>query len=101
MGNKEHQKRIIIVSTAWNQDFVRPTVDGCIAHLKEKAWGNVLEMKVPGHMELLAGARAALKKHSPAAIVVIGVVIAGETDTATIQANAVMSSLTDLSGAQD
>merc|ERR550537_1407328 len=58
-------------------------------------------MRVPGAADLVAGSRAMLRKTKPDAIIVLGVLIRGESDSYQPTCSALVQGLTQLNAMQD
>ncbi|REK11770.1 MAG: 6,7-dimethyl-8-ribityllumazine synthase [Actinobacteria bacterium] len=71
--------KIGIVVARWNQSITGRLLDGALQRLDELGAEDVTVLRVPGALEIPVGARA-LAERGHDAIVVIGVVIKGETD---------------------
>lgn len=92
--------KIGIVYTAWNSYFVTELLREAEARLVEVGAKQV-KMKVPGASELVSGARAMLRKSKPDAVIVLGVVIRGASDSYDFTCAALMEGLTQLNATQD
>jgi len=73
--------RISIVVAEWNDQVTTPLFQGCLNTLIENGVKkeNIFIYHVPGSWELISGARKALDKHNPDAVICIGCVIKGDT----------------------
>lgn len=71
--------KIGIVVARWNQSITGRLLDGALQRLDELGAEGVTVLRVPGALEIPVGALALAEKGHDA-IVVIGVVIKGETD---------------------
>lgn len=92
--------KVGIVYTSWNEYFVNELLREAQSTLKDRV-AKVTKMKVPGASELVSGARAMLKKNKPDAVIVLGVLIRGASDTYEPTCNAVVNGLTSLNASQD
>lgn len=76
----QSQIKVAVVSATWNDEYVSDVAEACLAELKANQ-ALVESIKVPGAMDLIAGARTAAKRCGDlGAIIAIGVLIQGETD---------------------
>lgn len=97
---------VVLLSTCWNDAFVDPIVAYCRDTLAEIAPEvSVLCVQVPGHCDLVQGARKAIslrKERNVRAVICLGVVLTDEAETATasMQAKAVIEELVRLSATQ-
>lgn len=62
---------------------------------------HIKHIEVPGHMELITGAKIALKKYKPCAVLCIGVLIKGESDLYEAHCAALSNGLSHLAATQD
>lgn len=97
---------IVIIGTAWNTDYVKPMASNAIKYLTEscglsESLGGIKQMTVPGHMELITGARIALQKYQPSVVICLGVMIKGESDLYEAHCAAVSNGLSHLAATQD
>eukprot|EP00746_Dinoflagellata_sp_MGD_P002885 gnl/MRDRNA2_/MRDRNA2_105641_c0_seq1.p1 gnl/MRDRNA2_/MRDRNA2_105641_c0~~gnl/MRDRNA2_/MRDRNA2_105641_c0_seq1.p1 ORF type:complete len:618 (+),score=103.14 gnl/MRDRNA2_/MRDRNA2_105641_c0_seq1:90-1856(+) len=92
--------KIGIVYTSWNSYFVNELLREAENALNEVGAKQV-KMKVPGASELVSGARAMLRKSKPDAVIVLGVVIRGASDSYDFTCGALMEGLTQLNANQD
>lgn len=79
--NPNQRGTFYIVSADWNPDVTHPLRDGAISVLRKAgvSESNIRTMSVPGTVELVNAAGVIMKNASPAAIIVIGCVIRGDT----------------------
>lgn len=70
-----------IVTADWNPDVTYPLRDGAVKVLRQAGVTekNIRTMSVPGTVELVNAAGVIMENASPAAIIVIGCVIRGDT----------------------
>jgi len=68
-----------IVAARWNQSITDRLLESAVARLEELGADDVTVLHVPGALEIPVGARA-LVEHGCHVVVVIGVIIKGETD---------------------
>ena len=73
-------KRVSIVAARWHNDFLEPVLNACINQLEEKE-ANVRVVRVAGAFDLIAGARAVGQGNKTDAVICIGVLIKGESDS--------------------
>ncbi len=73
-------KKYVIVSTEWNDDYVSKLTNDCINTLREKWIKNIKEIKVPWCLELTYWSIIAFKKYKADIVIVIWVVIKWDTD---------------------
>jgi len=86
---------VSLIYTSWNREYVQRIVQSCEAFLKE-AKCEVALVEVPGALDLVAGAKAAVAKvrsarlgltdpltQKPSAVICIGIFIQGDTGSAT------------------
>jgi len=92
--------KIGIVYTSWNSYFVNELVRNAENALIE-AGSKKVKMKVPGASELVSGARAMIKKCKPDAVIVLGVVIRGASDSYDFTCGALVEGLMQLNATQD
>ena len=73
--------RFYIITAEWNSKITHALRDGAVETLKKGGVkeSNIKMVKVPGTVELVNIASLAMKKDNPAAIIVIGCVIRGDT----------------------
>lgn len=71
----------VVISAEWNSNITRPLADGAVATLVEAGVkpDRIVEIQVPGTVELTFAAARAIKSLRPKAVIVIGCVIRGET----------------------
>merc|ERR1712031_43168 len=84
----------------WNEYYVNELLREAENALR-KVGAKQVKMKVPGASELVSGARAMLRKHKPDAVIVLGVVIRGASDSYEFTCTALMEGLTQLNAMQD
>ncbi|MAZ97271.1 MAG: 6,7-dimethyl-8-ribityllumazine synthase [Flavobacteriales bacterium] len=74
-------KLIAIVCAEWNQQITSNLAEGAKKTLIEHGVSEdgIIELDVPGAIELTFGAKSAHEQHDPDAVIVIGCVIQGET----------------------
>ncbi len=72
-------KKIAIITTKWNTDFVTPCVEGCVARLKEKTISDdeIEIITVPGAVEIPLTAKMLAKTGNYKAIIGIALVYGG------------------------
>lgn len=90
--------RVGVVWTRWNSELVGPMVDAVKGSLEETGVKaeNVVEMSVPGAFEAPMAARLMCATQKVDAVVVVGVLIKGETDHYEYIAGPVANGLMDL-----
>lgn len=73
---------VAVVAAKWNKDFVDPLVKQCVEELEANN-ATVKFVQVPGAFDLLTGCRslATCKEYAVSAIVCIGALIRGESDS--------------------
>ena len=80
-GAKKSGAVVAVVAAKWNKDFVDPLVKQCIEELEANN-ATVRFVQVPGAFDLLTGCRSlATCKDAVSAVVCIGVLIRGESDS--------------------
>lgn len=94
------ETRIGVVYTTWNQYYVDELVKVADKRLKDANVRSV-RLAVPGANELISGARALLRQAKVDAIIVVGVLIKGNSDIYDATCSAVMAGLTQLNASQD
>jgi 6,7-dimethyl-8-ribityllumazine synthase len=74
-------KLVAIVRAEWNHEITSGLAEGAKKTLLQHgvAPEGILEIDVPGAVELTFGAKSALDAHDPDAVIVVGCVIQGET----------------------
>lgn len=108
---------IVIISTRWNAYYVNKIYEDICSYISEDVTKdkmtsvvlrngeeknkNIVDMKVPGHMDLISGCRVALRKYNPSAIICVAVLIKGESDIYDAHCQAVSTGLANLSSNQD
>jgi 3,4-dihydroxy 2-butanone 4-phosphate synthase/GTP cyclohydrolase II len=88
-------KRVTIVAAKWNDEYVSTMVDACVKELGSDPTVEIERVYVPGAFDLIAGARKAASSNV-GAIICIGVLIKGETDSYDHTCAAVSASLAHL-----
>jgi 6,7-dimethyl-8-ribityllumazine synthase len=92
----QSQIKVAVVSATWNDEYVSDVAEACLAELKANQ-ALVESIKVPGAMDLIAGARTAAKRGGDlGAIIAIGVLIQGETDLYQNNCNALANGFASL-----
>ena len=71
-------KKILVVTTTWNKDFLTPAVKEIAQHAKAEEINLTLKL-CPGSLELAATIKRALKEHSFDGVIALGLVIKGDT----------------------
>ena len=71
-------KKIHVVTTAWNKDFLAPAVEEITQHAKEKEIDVSLKF-CPGSLELAATIKRTLKNAEFDGVIALGLVIKGDT----------------------
>jgi 6,7-dimethyl-8-ribityllumazine synthase len=96
------KKRVCVIAARWNADFVEPLLNECMAELEEKK-AEVSMYRVPGALDLLAAARTVLKKKDTKvdAIVLIGVLIKGESDGYSAACNSLATGISQLNSSSE
>jgi 6,7-dimethyl-8-ribityllumazine synthase len=92
--------KVGVVYTTWNQFFVDELLNAAVKQL-DTAGANIVKMAVPGASELISGSRAMIRKHTPDAVIVLGVLIKGSSDVYEVTCNSVMTGLQELNATQD
>ena len=88
-------KRVSIVAAKWNDEYVSTMVDACVKELGSDPAVEIERVYVPGAFDLIAGAKTVASR-STGAIICIGVLIKGETDSYDHTCAAVSASLAHL-----
>ena len=73
-------KRVCIIAAKWNDEYVGSMVDACVMELEKDISVEIERINVPGAFDLIAGAKK-VSNRDFAAIICIGVLIKGETDS--------------------
>jgi len=99
----KQEHTIAILSTVWNEYFLDPIVQKCSAWFDQDSVRNVrlVHQKVPGALDLISAARCMTKKKKADALIVLGMLLDGESDMYQHQCGAVMTTLADLNATQD
>jgi 6,7-dimethyl-8-ribityllumazine synthase len=92
--------KVGVVYTTWNQFYVDELLKEAVGQL-DATGSRHIKMAVPGATDLVSGARMMIKKHSPDAVIVLGVLIRGSSDVYDVTCNSVMTGLTELNATQD
>jgi 3,4-dihydroxy 2-butanone 4-phosphate synthase/GTP cyclohydrolase II len=92
--------KIGVVYTTWNSFYVDELLKEAVQTL-EKCGAIIVKMAVPGACELISGARAMVRKHTPNSVITLGVLIRGSSDVYDVTCNSVMTGLADLNARQD
>ena len=71
-------KKILVVTTKWNKDFLTPAVEEIAQHAKEEEI-NLTVKFCPGSLELAATIKRLLKQDSFDGVIALGLVIKGDT----------------------
>ena len=71
-------KKILVVTTAWNKDFLAPAVEEITQHAKAKKIDVSLKF-CPGSLELAATIKRTLKNAEFDGVIALGLVIKGDT----------------------
>ena len=71
-------KKILVVTTAWNKDFLAPAVEEITQHAKAKEIDVSLKF-CPGSLELAATIKRTLKNAELDGVIALGLVIKGDT----------------------
>lgn len=87
--------RVCIVAAKWNDEYVSTMVEACVKELRSGPFIDLDRVYVPGALDLVAGAKRAAKRDF-GAIICIGVLIKGETDSYDHSCAAVSASLSHL-----
>ena len=79
--DKSVKGKFFIVWAQWNYLITEELKRGAEEVLHEAGvnWGNIVSVKVPGTVELVNAAAMLVEKEKPAAVIVIGCVIRGDT----------------------
>jgi 6,7-dimethyl-8-ribityllumazine synthase len=88
------KKKIAIVASEFNREFVDGLVENCLRELKGR---KTVVVRVPGAYELPLMAKLLLKKKDVAAVIAFGVIWQGKTAHADLIASAVTNNLMSLS----
>ena len=74
--------RVLIVTAEYYQDLAGRLEQGAVELLLQDGWNkdHILIRRVPGCWELPLAARRLIRRHSPDAVVALGVLIRGDTD---------------------
>lgn len=75
----EANKQFVIIQAQWNPEITNPLTRGAEEVLHKAGVKDIVSVKVPGTVELVNAAAMYLQKKEPAAIIVIGCVIRGDT----------------------
>ncbi len=100
MPDKEHcaKLKIGIVAAEWNDNIITPLLQGAIDTLT--TYGvredNIFVTRVPGTVELTYGARCQMEQLHPAAVIVLGCVVRGDTPHFDYVCDSVTQGVTDL-----
>jgi GTP cyclohydrolase II len=92
--------KIGVVYTTWNKHFVDEIFRTAVVKI-EDAGAKSVKMAVSGACELISGARAMVKHGKPDAVIVLGVLIRGNSDIYDATSNAVLTGLMELNASQD
>merc|ERR1712232_626421 len=84
--------RIGVVYTTWNKYYVDEIFKSAVTKI-EDAGAKSVKMAVSGACELISGARAVLKHAKPDAVIVLGVLIRGNSDIYDATCTAVLTGL--------
>lgn len=87
---------VAIVSTAWNETYVNTMREEAIAHLKKSGVGNIIEKQVAGVMDLVAATKVCCKRYRPDAVICLGILVEGASDTYQHQCSAITQGLMQL-----
>ena len=71
-------KKVLVVTTTWNKDFLAPAVEEIAQHAKEEEIALTLKF-CPGSLELAATIKRALKNSEFDGVIALGLVIKGDT----------------------
>lgn len=71
-------KKVLVVTTTWNKDFLAPAVEEIAQHAKEEEIALTLKF-CPGSLELSATIKRALKDSEFDGVIALGLVIKGDT----------------------
>jgi 6,7-dimethyl-8-ribityllumazine synthase len=89
-----------VVYTSWNKYYVDALLQAALLKLEE-AGVKSSKMVVSGATELISGARAMIRHAKPQAVLVLGVLIRGNSDIYDATCTAVMNGLMELNASQD
>ncbi len=93
--------KVGIVSALWNDEYVSEMEQACMEELNRNRV-KCETIKVPGALDLIAGVKRAVTKHSDLdAVIAIGVLIQGDTDIYRHSCQAVLSGLSHLNTKKD
>jgi GTP cyclohydrolase II len=92
--------RIGVVYTTWNKYYVDELFKASKAKLEDSGAIHI-KMAVSGACELISGARAMVRHGKPDAIIVLGVLIRGNSDLYDATCAAVLNGLMELNASQD
>lgn len=95
------ESTVAIVSTAWNEYYVKPIVEQCVQWLKENNNVRVVCRTVPGALDLVSGARNMSGRRKADVVIVIGMLIQGASDTYHNSCAAVQNGIATLNATQD
>ena len=71
-------KKVLVVTTTWNKDFLAPAVEEIAQHAKEEEIALTLKF-CPGSLELAATIKRTLKDAKFHGVIALGLVIRGDT----------------------
>jgi 3,4-dihydroxy 2-butanone 4-phosphate synthase/GTP cyclohydrolase II len=88
--------KIAVVSAIWNDEYVSDMLSACLSELASNNV-QVEAIRVPGAMDLVAGAKCCVRRHKDVkAVIAIGVLIRGDTDIYENNCAALASSVSHL-----
>ena len=70
---------VLLMRNPSPQDYVEKIRAACKAQLDAEGV-SLVEMTVPGALDLVSGAKAAMRLHKPACVIALGVLIKGDSD---------------------
>ena len=88
---------IAVIAARYNSLQINSLLDSVVTELKDRGVANIAVDRVPGSAELLYAAALIQKTILPSAIIVLGVVIAGDTNHHNVIAHSTADALNRLS----
>jgi 6,7-dimethyl-8-ribityllumazine synthase len=89
--------KVAIIAARYNTEIVDSLLDNTVQALKSAGLENIKIERVPGSAELPMAAALIQKNCSPDAVIVLGVVIAGDTEHHNVIASTTANALTQVS----
>ena len=82
-------KKIAIIHSNWYSEYILNLVDGCVNKLKEYSCDNIKIKSVSGSFDLIAGLIQLLKNEDYSCVILIGIILKGETSHNTFLMNSI------------